>query len=141
MPRLIIGFALLATVALHADTLKDASNWADLVYSAKERGFDYPATVARARHGDISALAILFRHTPHTDGSGADSHCVVLRHLLEILGDQKFSSTLRQERASLRCKVTEALDFDFAHPWQKHFPLTYALGSHDTRLLKPHHET
>jgi hypothetical protein len=66
MPRLIIGFALLATVALHADTLKDASNWADLVYSAKERGFDYPATVARARHGDISALAILFRHTPHT---------------------------------------------------------------------------
>jgi hypothetical protein len=141
MTRLIIGFALLATVALHADTLKDAFNWPDLVYSAKQRGINYPATVARARHGDGSALTILFRHTPHTDGSGADSHCVVLRQLLEVLGDQKFSSTLRHEPASLRSKVTEALDFDFDHPWQKHFPLTYALGSHDSRLLKPHNET
>ncbi|MEY2545995.1 MAG: hypothetical protein QOG48_1112 [Verrucomicrobiota bacterium] len=141
MARFIIGFALFATVALHADTLKDASNWPDLVYSAKQRGIDYPATVARARRGDVSALTILFRHTPHTDGSGADSHCVVLRQLLEVLGDQKFSSTLRQEPASLRSKVTEALDFDFGHPWHKHFPLTYALGSHDTRLLKPHNET
>jgi hypothetical protein len=58
-----------------------------------------------------------------------------------LLGDQKFSSTLRREPASLRSKVIEALDFDFGHPWQKHFPLTYALGSHDTRLLKPHNET
>lgn len=142
MTRLVIGLALLlATVALHADTLKDASNWPDLVYSAKQRGIDYPATVARARHADVAALVILFRHTPHTDGSGADSHCVVLRQLLEMLGDQKFSSPLRPEPASLRSKVTEALDFDFGHPWQKQFPLTYALGSHDTRLLKPHNET
>jgi hypothetical protein len=132
---------LLATVALRADTLKDASNWPDLVYSAKQRGIDYPATVARARHGDVATLAILFRHTPHTDGSGADSHCVVLRQLLEMLGDRKFSSTLRHETASLRSKVTEALDFDFDHAWQKQFPLTYALGSHDTRLLEPHNET
>jgi hypothetical protein len=64
-----------------------------------------------------------------------------LRQLLEMLGDQKFSSTLREEPASLRSRVTEALDFDFGHPWQKHFPLTYALGSHDTRLLRPHNET
>jgi hypothetical protein len=125
MTRLVIGLTLfLATVALRADTLKDATNWPDLVYSAKQRRIDYPATVARARHGDVAALAILFRHTPHTDGSGADSHCVVLRQLLQILGDQKFSSTLRHEPAPLRSKVTEALDFDFAHPWQKEFPLT-----------------
>src|SRR6266481_6262920 len=108
MKRVIIGFTLLAAVGLHADTLKDASNWPDLVYSAKQRGIDYPATVARAQQGDVSALVILFRHTPHTDGSGAESHCVVLRQLLEVLGDQKFSSTLRRERASLRSKVTEA---------------------------------
>src|SRR5205823_1209310 len=139
MTRPVICFALLVgTLAVQADTLKDASNWPDLVYSAKQRGIDYPATVTRARRGDTAALTVLFRHTPHTDGSGADSHCVVLRQLLEMLGDQKFSSTLRQEPSSLRSKVTEALDFDFGHPWQKHFPLTYALGSHDTRLLKPH---
>jgi hypothetical protein len=31
MTRLVIGLALLlATVAMHADTLKDASNWPDL---------------------------------------------------------------------------------------------------------------
>jgi hypothetical protein len=142
MTRLVISFAaLLATGALNADALKDASNWPDLVESAKQRGLDYPAAVARARRGDVAALTILFRHTLHTDGSSADSHCFVLRQLLEMLGDQKFSSTLRQESASLRSKVTEALDFDFGHPWHKHFPLTYALGSHDTRLLKPHNET
>jgi hypothetical protein len=138
MARLVIGFVVqLATLALQADTLKDAANWSDLVGSAKERGIDYPTTVARARRGDTAALKILFRHTPHTDGSGADSHCVVLRQLLEVLGDRTFSNTLRGEPASLRSKVTEALDFDFGHPWQKKFPLTYALGSHDPRLLKP----
>ena len=141
MTRVVIVLVLLATVSLRADTLKDASNWPDLIYSAKQRGIDYPATVARARRGDLAALAILFRHTPHTDGSAADSHCVVLRQLLERLGDQKFSGTLRHEPPSLRSKVTEALDFDFAHSWQKQFPLTYALGSHDPRLLKPHNGT
>jgi hypothetical protein len=128
MTQVVITFVLLAAVSLRADTLKDASNWPDLVYSAKQRGIDYPATVARARRGDLVASAILFRHTPHKDGSAADSHCAVLRQLLQMLGDQKFSSTLRQEPASLLGKVIEALDFDFGRPWQKHFPLTYALG-------------
>jgi hypothetical protein len=141
MTRVVIVFVLVATTSLRGDTLKHASNWPDLVYSAKQRGIDYPATVARARRGDLVALVILFRHTPHTDGSAGDSHCVVLRQLLEMLGDRKFSSTLRQEPAPLRSKVTEALDFDFGHPWQKHFPLTYPLGSHDSRLLKPHNKT
>jgi hypothetical protein len=141
MTRLAIHCAvLLAAGWLRAETLEDASKWPDLVDHAKERGIDYPAAVARARHGDVAALAILFRHTSHTDGSSADSHCVVLRRLLELLGDQKFSSTLRQEPALVRGKVTEALDFDFGHLWQKQFPLTYALGSHDSRLLKPHNE-
>ena len=132
---------LLAAGWLRADTLEDASKWPDLVDSAKQRGIDYSATVARARHGDTAALAILFRHTPHTDGSGADSHCVVLRQLLGLLGDKKFSSALCRESRALRSEVTEAIDFDFGHPWQKQFPLTYALGSHDARLLKPHNET
>ena len=117
MTRITIGFAvLLGTFGLRADTLKDASNWPDLVDSAKQRGIDYPATVTRARRGDTAALTVVFRHTPHTDGSGADSHCVVLRQLLEMLGDRTFSNTLRHEPASLRSKVTEALDFDFGHP-------------------------
>ena len=142
MTLLVIGLALLMeTLVSQADTLKDASTWPDLVYNAKQRGIDYPATVARARRGDSTALRVLFRHTPHTDGSSADSHCVVLRQLLEILGDRRFSDTLRRESALLRGKVTEALDFDFGHPWQKEFPLTYALGSHDPSLLKSHNET
>jgi hypothetical protein len=139
--RAIQSVVLLIAASVQADTLQDASKWPDLVDSAKERGIDYPATVARARHGDIAALRIIFQHTPHTDGSGAESHCVVLRTLLEVLGDKKFSGALSQEPRSLRSKVTEAIDFDFGHPWQKQFPLTYALGSHDTRLLKPHNET
>jgi hypothetical protein len=142
MTRFVVGFgALLTVLPWHADTLKDAANWPALVHSAKQRGIDYPATVARARRGDTAALTVVFRHTPHTDGSGADSHSVVLRQLLEMLGDQTFSNTLCHEPASLRSKVTEALDFDFGHPWKKKFPLTYALGSHDAGLLKPHNET
>jgi hypothetical protein len=141
MTRAVIAVGLLATVSLHADSLKDASNWPDLVYSAKQRGIDYAATVAHARRGDVAALGILFPLTPHTDGSAADSHCIVLRQLLSLLGDGKFSSTLRREPAALRSKVTQALDFDFGQPWQKQFPLTYALGSHDARLLKPRDET
>jgi hypothetical protein len=142
MTRLAIRCAvLLAAGWLRADTLEDASKWPDLVDSAKQRGIDYPTVVARARHGDTAALTILFRYTPHTDGSGADSHCVVLRQLLELLGDKKFSDALRRQPCALRSKVTEAIDFDFGHPWQKQFPLTYGLGSHDTRLLKPHNET
>ena len=132
MTRLAIHCAvLLAAGWLRADTLEDASKWPDLVDSAKQHRIDYPAAVARARHGDTTALAILFRHTPHTDGSGADSHCVVLRQLLELLGDKKFSDALGRESRALRSKVTEAIDFDFGHRWQKQFPLTYALGSHD----------
>ena len=137
MTRLVIGCAaLLAPLMLQADTLKDASNWPDLVYSAKQRGIDYPVTVARARHGDTAALTVLFRHTPHTDGSGADSHCVVLHQLLQTLGDRTFSNTLRHEPTLLRSKVIEALDFDFGQPWEKRFPLTYALRSHNARFTQ-----
>jgi hypothetical protein len=131
MTRFVIGFgALLAALPWHADALKDASHWPDLVHSAKQRCIDYPATVEGARRGNTAALTVLFQHTPHTDGSGADSHSVVLHQLLEMLGDRRFSNTLRHEPASLRSKVTEALDFDFGHPWKKKFPLTYGLGAH-----------
>jgi len=131
--RLILCAFLAASVvaARASDTLEAASKWPDLVDSAKGRGIDYPATVALARRGDVAALRVLFLHTPHTDGSGADSHCAVLRQLLELLGDRKFSDPLRREPRSLRSKVTEAIDFDFGRPWQKRFPLTYALGIHD----------
>jgi hypothetical protein len=80
MTRLAVRCAvLLAAGWLRADTLQDASNWPDLVYSAKQRGIDYPATVARARHGDVAGLAILFRHTPHTEAPARiliASYCV-----------------------------------------------------------------
>jgi hypothetical protein len=118
------------------DDLEAASKWPDLVDSATERGIDYPATVKRARRGDPTSLETLFRHTPHTDGSGAQSHSFVLRQLLERLGDQKFSGPLQRQPALLRNRVTKALDFDFGGPWQNRFPRTYALGSHDVSLLK-----
>jgi hypothetical protein len=143
MTRVLVQCAVLiaAAASARADTLEDASKWPDLVYSAKERGIDiqlllHALDIMTSPHSVLS-----FRHTPHTDGSGAESQCVVLRQLLEVLGDQKFSNALRGERVSLRTKVTEALDFDFGHPWQKQFPVTYALGSHHARRLKLHNET
>jgi hypothetical protein len=134
-------FALILLVAVSATVYADHplswyARWPDLVAQAKDRGVDYPLSVTRAQRGDVQALREIFRLTPHTDGSAADSHCVVLRSLLEQLGDRPFSQALREELASIRSRVVQAIDFDFGKPWKKQFPQTYALGSHDNRLLR-----
>ena len=82
---------------------------------------------------------MIFRVTPYTDGSGAESHCAILRLLLERLGDSKFSYALCTESSGLRTRIVQAIDFDFGKPWQRQFPSTYALGTHDTRLLRGTH--
>ena len=129
---------LIAVVSTcHArESLSQIARWPDLVAQAKDHGVDYPAAVARAQRGDLQALRIVFRVTPYTDGSGAESHSAVLRLLLEHLGDRRFSAALREERRDLRSRVIQAIDFDFGRSWQKSFPLTYVLGSHDIRLLR-----
>lgn len=128
-----IAFLLLASVAMciAADSLSENARWPALVAQANDRGIDYPAVAARADRGEPQALSTLFRLTPHTDASGAESHCTVLRLLLQHLGDSRFSLVLRQEGRGIRNHVTKAIDFDFGRSWQKSFPLTYALGSHD----------
>jgi hypothetical protein len=124
---------LLASVAMciAGESLSENARWPALVAQAKDRGIDYPAVAARADRGDAQALSTLFRLTPYTDASGAESHSTVLRLLLQHLGDRRFSLALRRERSDIRNHVTKAIDFDFSRPWQKSFPLTYALGSHD----------
>ena len=128
-----ITLLLLASVAMciAGESLSKVARWPALVAQAKDRGIDYPAVAARADRGDAQALSSLFGLTPYTDASGAESHCTVLRLLLQHLGDRRFSLALRQERRDIRNQVTKAIDFDFGRPWQKSFPLTYALGSHD----------
>ena len=126
----------LSAVCLAAESLLDIARWPDLVAQAKDRGIDYPAVVQRAERGDTKALHTIFSVTPYTDGSGATSHCAVLRRLLEQLGDLRFSKTLRSEPGALRDRVTQAIDFDFGRPWRKAFPITYGFGSHDTSLLR-----
>jgi hypothetical protein len=119
-----------------AESISQIARWPDLVAQAKDHGVDYPLVAARAEHGDTKALRTIFRITSYTDGSGAESHCAILRLLLERLGDRRFSHALRTESSSLRTHVVQAIDFDFGKPWQRQFPATYALGTHDTRLLR-----
>ena len=128
---------LFATVGMcNADeSLSEVARWPELVAQAKDRAIDYPAVAARADRGDAQALSTIFRLTPHTDASGAESHCTVLRLLLQHLGDKRFSRVLRRQPRDIRSHVTKAIDFDFGRTWQKSFPLTYALGSHDTSLI------
>ncbi|OAI42667.1 hypothetical protein AYO41_00595 [Verrucomicrobia bacterium SCGC AG-212-E04] len=121
--------------AIGADALDSKASWPDTVSMAKDAGVDYPATVRRARHGDRKALATLFALSPRMDGSGADSHASVLRLLLQSLGDRSFSHALSKQSQKHRQRVIHDLDYDFRHPWRKQFPLTYALGSHDQKLL------
>jgi hypothetical protein len=108
---------------------------------AKEAGVDYVAAVNRAERGDRAGLTTLFRVTRHLDGHGSETHCIILRKLLEMHGDKHFSDALRTESADTRKRVLESLDFDFAAPWQKKFPLTYALGPHHTSLFTEPKET
>ena len=118
------------------ESLSEIARWPALVAQANDRGVDYPAVAARADRGDAQALSALFRLTPYTDASGAELHCTVLRLLLQHLGDRRFSLVLRQKRRDIRNHVTKAIDFDFGRPWQKSFPLTYALGSHDRSVFQ-----
>jgi len=124
---------LLAIVAtcIAAESLSEVARWPELVAQAKDHGIDYPAVVARADSGDQDALCTIFRLTPQTDASGAESHCTVLRLLMEHLGDRRFSRALRRESSDIRTDVTKAIDFDFGHSWRKSFPRTYALGGHE----------
>jgi hypothetical protein len=133
---------LIAAVATSygAEPLVEIARWPDLVAQAKDFGVDYPAAVARAERGDTKSLHTVFSVTSHVDGSGATSHAAVLRRLLERLGDRKFGGVLRAEPRNLRDRVIQQIDFDFARPWKKAFPLTYALGSHDTSLLRGHQD-
>jgi hypothetical protein len=117
------------------ESLSQIARWPETVAQAKDRGIDYPTVVARADRGDRDALSTIFRLTPHTDASGAESHCTVLRFLMEHLGDRRFSRALRRERGDIRTVVTKAIDFDFGRSWRKSFPRTYALGAHDTSLF------
>ena len=135
-------FFLLPLVTCHGeDDLSHIAQWPDTVAQAKVAGVDYRESVERARRGETAALATLFRVTSHMDGSGMTSHCSVLRLLMESLGDQRFSRVLARQSSKVRNGVIHALDFDFGHPWQRHFPLTYSLGLHDPRLLGEHKNT
>jgi hypothetical protein len=49
-------------------------------------------------------------------GHGSEMHCVILRQLLELQGDKRFSDALPAESAETRRRVLESLDFDFAAP-------------------------
>jgi hypothetical protein len=134
----VFATTLLLTIratCLAGESLSEVARWPETVAQAKDQGIDYPVVVARADRGDMNALRTIFRLTPHTDAAGAESHCTILRFLMQHLGDRRFSRALRRERRDIRSQVTEAIDFDFARPWQKSFPRTYALGSHDTSLF------
>jgi len=136
MRALLLVFVFAAS-ALASDSLRElAADKYGPRSQAKEAGVDYVTAVKRAERGDRVGLSTLFRVTKHLDGHGSETHCIILRQLLELQGDKRFSDALRTESADTRKRVLESLDFDFAAPWQKKFPLTYALGPHNMSLLQ-----
>jgi hypothetical protein len=132
---LLVLFAV-ARAALGRDELAEVARFSELVEQAQRQHIDYPAVAARAERGDTQALHILFGFTRQMDGAAADSHCAALHLLLKQLGDKGFSDALRKEPGDLRNRVMQAIDYDIGRPWGKSFPLTYSLGSHDTKLLR-----
>ena len=137
----ILAAAIIASLAFHAraasDTLRQlAQDDHGPRDQAKDAGVDYVAAVARAQRGERAGLKTLFRVTEHLDGHGSETHCSILRQLLASFGDRRFADALRSESADTRKRVLESLDFDFARPWQKDFPRTYALGPHRRDLFR-----
>jgi hypothetical protein len=138
---LVLSLLLIASSAFATDAITELARDPSPGRQAARAGVDYAATVSRARRGDASALARLFHVTTAMDGMGATLHSSVLRLLMESLGDQQFSRALRQQPSKVRDAVTKSLDFDFRHPWQMHFPLTYSLGRHSRELLSENKNT
>lgn len=138
---LVFVLSLVACSAFARDALTELVADTSPTRQAARVGVDYATTVSRARRSDVSALAKLFAVTTKMDGMGATIHSSVLRLLMESLGDQQFSRALRQQRSEIRDAVIRSLDFDFRHPWQMHFPLTYSLGRHSQQLLSENKNT
>lgn len=137
--RALVVWLVFAASAFASDSLRElAADEYGPGDQAKAAGVDYIAAVKRAERGEAAGLSTLFRVTKHLDGHGSETHCIVLRRLLEKSGDKRFSDALRVESADTQKRVLESLDFDFAAPWQKKLPLTYSLGPHNMNLLQEH---
>jgi hypothetical protein len=145
IPRIIIAVVAFLAVDAAVATSDSLREMATDEYGprdqAKDVGVDYVAAVKGAERGDRAGVSTLFRVTKHLDGHGSEMHCVILRRLLELRGDKRFSDALRTESADTRKRVLESLDFDFSEPWKKKFPLTYSLGPHNMSLLQEHKHT
>jgi len=133
---LILLFAMVTTTRA-ASPLAELAAWPGLIAQAKECGIpNYPTIVERAEKNEMFALTTVFNVTPCTDGHAGEVQSAILRRLLEELGDKTFSRNLRGMPPRLQISVAQALDFAFGKPWQQFFPMTHALGSHDTLFLR-----
>jgi hypothetical protein len=103
-----------------------------IVDQAATIGVDYRETMRRAYAYNDAALINLFRVSLVADGAGAALHAGMLRDLLSRFGDRRFSGILVRQRAHIRKRVIDDLDFDFRErEWARDFPLTYRVAPHN----------
>lgn len=100
----------------------------DVVNVRKLMGYDYMGNLQRAVTGDERALGSLFQFTDSEGfiGAAADDHCVILKQLLELLGDDKYSRVLAGEPLRIRKAVISALDYAAWDP--QRYPRTNAVS-------------
>ena len=105
----------------------------ETVVVAQRNGFDYVATLTKAKAGDAAAVRTLIDFSDHVDAAAALGHGVELVDLAVVLTDQRFAAVVRDEPELRRQRVARLFEAGFAYHRQysdddfaKVLPSTYA---------------
>jgi hypothetical protein len=91
---------------------------------ARADGIDYRPILNRAANLDKTALVSLF--TMKFMGEGGDTHCAVLRDLMQLWGDAKFAEVLVSQPQEVRALVVSSIDYTCADADWISYPRTLA---------------
>ena len=81
---------------------------------ARGDGIDYRPILNRAANLDKTALVSLF--TMKFMGEPGETHCTVLRDLMQLWGDAKFAEVLVSQPQEVRDLVVSSIDYAWADP-------------------------
>jgi hypothetical protein len=110
------------------DTDDEPENPSELSTFARQRGFNYDATVRAAVRGETRALKRFFALTKDVDGAAAESHAGVPTTVYHLLGDKKFAAFLQAQpvayRMMVRSFITDSISPENTAYLRRHFPET-----------------
>jgi hypothetical protein len=105
----------------------------NVFYQSRLDGINYKKLLRAAMNQDTESLEALFEYSSNKNlmGEGAEDHVAILRALLCYLGDDLYSTALRNVSRKSRKQVIGYLDEGFGkEDYSKKYPKTYAVCAH-----------